>query len=128
HQPDPLHPNQGVLGPDWGNVTAFGMKSLQSFVIPPPPALNSPEYAAAFNEVKSLGDVNSTTRTTDQTQIGLFWAYDGTKGLGTPPRLYNQIATVIAEQQGNTEYQNARMFALINVAMADAGIAAWNDK
>lgn len=131
HQPDPLHPNQGLLSPDWGKVTPFGMDSVNNFQIPPPPALNSQAYADAFNEVKNFGGdgINTPTqRTADETNIGLFWAYDGTKGLGTPPRLYNQIATVIANQQGNTEYQNARMFALINVAMADAGIACWDDK
>jgi hypothetical protein len=128
HQPDPLHSNQGFLGPDWGDVKTFAIKNLASFDIPPPPAMNSPEYAAAFNEVKSLGDINSTTRTAEQTEIADFWAYDGTKGLGTPPRFYNQITQVIAKQQGNTEYQNARLFALVNVAMADAGIEAWRDK
>jgi hypothetical protein len=76
----------------------------------------------------SLGSANSTTRTQDQTNTGIFWAYDGTPGLGTPPRLYNEIAQTIANQQHNTEYQNARMFALVNVAMADAGIACWNMK
>ncbi len=117
-----------MLGPDWGDVKTFALKNLASFDIPPPPALTSPEYAAALNEVKSVGDVNSTTRTAEQTEIGLFWAYDGTKGLGTPPRFYNQITRVIAQQQGNTEYQNARLFALVNVAMADSGIEAWRDK
>ena len=92
---------------------------------------DSQAYADAFNEVKNVGGDGVTTptmRTAEQTEIGLFWAYDGTKGLGTPPRLYNQIARVIADQQGNSEYQNARMFALVNVAMADAGIACWNEK
>ena len=131
HQPDPLHPNQGLLSPDWGDVTPFGINSVNNFQIPPPPALTSQAYADAFNEVKNYGGDGITTptlRTPEQTEIGLFWAYDGTKGLGTPPRLYNQIARVIATQQHNTEYQNARMFALVNVAMADAGIACWDEK
>jgi Flp pilus assembly pilin Flp len=54
--------------------------------------------------------------------IGIFWAYDGTPRLGTPPRLYNQIARQIAKEQGNTLVENARLFALVNLAMADAGI------
>ena len=131
HQPDPLHPDQGFLSPDWGNVMPFGMDDVNNFTISPPPALDSQAYADAFNEVLNYGgdgDNTPTLRTPEQTEIGLFWAYDGTKGLGTPPRLYNQIATVIAKQQHNSEYQNARMFALINVAMADAGIACWNEK
>src|SRR5262249_50789064 len=67
-------------------------------------------------------------RTTDQTEIGIFWGYDVARGLGDPPRLYNQIARVIAEQEENTVGQNARMFALINIAMADAGCQAWGVK
>lgn len=128
HQVDPLHPNQGFLGPDWGDVTPFGMANVNNFNIPAPPALTSQAYTDAYNQVMSLGSANSTTRTQDQTNTGIFWAYDGTPGLGTPPRLYNEIAQTIANQQHNTEYQNARMFALINVAMADAGIACWNMK
>ena len=85
----------------------------------------------AFQEVKALGGDGITTptaRTPEQTEIGLFWGYDGHPGLGTPPRLYNQIARVIAAERGNTEVQNARYFALINLAMADAGISAWETK
>ena len=105
HQPDPLHPNQGLLGPDWGKVTPFGINSVSNFQIPPPPALTSQAYADAFNEVKNYGGDGVTTptmRTPEQTEIGLFWAYDGTKGLGTPPRLYNQIARVIADTGSTT--------------------------
>jgi PAP2 superfamily/FG-GAP-like repeat len=130
-QPDPLHPGQMYLTPDWGNVTPFTMNSGSQFRVPAPPALNSPEYTAAFNEVKAFGGDGVTTptiRTAAETQIGLFWAYDGTPGLGTPPRLYNQIAEAIAQQQGNTDVANARMFALINLAMADAGIQCWDSK
>lgn len=131
HQPDPLHSNQGFLGPEWRDVTPFGMDDVSHFKIPSPPALDSAAYAAAYNEVKNFGGdgVNSPTqRTADQTEIGLFWAYDGSKGLGTPPRLYNQIVVHIAEQMHNTEYENARLLTLVNVAMADAGIACWDMK
>ncbi|HTQ39435.1 MAG TPA: phosphatase PAP2 family protein [Pirellulales bacterium] len=128
HQPDPLHPNQGILSPDWGKVTPFGINNVNNFNVPPPPVLNSQAYTDAYNQVMSLGAADSTTRTAEETDIGIFWAYDGTPGLGTPPRFYNQIARVLAQQEGNTEYQNARMFAMINVALADAGIACWNVK
>jgi hypothetical protein len=127
-RPDPLHPAQMALGPKWGDVTPFGMLSAAQFAVPAPPALTSAEYAAAYQEVKSLGQDTSATRTAEQTQIGIYWGYDGTPGLGTPPRLYNQIAQVIAKQEHNTVTENARLFALINFAMADAGIACWNDK
>ena len=131
HQPDPLHPDQGFLGPDWGGVTPFAVTSSTQFLAPPPPALSSKEYADAFNEVKSLGGdgiVTPTDRTPEQTIIGFFWSYDASPNLGTPPRLYNQVARVIAQQEGNSEAQNARLFALINLAMADTGITTWETK
>src|SRR5262249_11873323 len=128
-QPDPLHPNQTALGSRWGDVTPFAVTDVGAFEVPPPPALTSQAYADAFNEVKSLGGVGGVTtptaRTPEQTQIGIFWGYDGSPDLGTPPRLYNQIAEVLAVQQGNTVVQNARFFALIDLAMADAGIVCW---
>jgi hypothetical protein len=130
-QPDPLHPDQMPLGPEWGNVTPFALKSADQFPISAPPALTSQEYADAFNEVKSLGGdgvTTPTTRTAEQTQIATFWGYDGSIGLSTPPRLYNQIAETLASQEHNTVVDNARFFALIDLAMADAGIACWNDK
>jgi vanadium chloroperoxidase len=71
---------------------------------------------------------NIEARTVDETLIGIFWAYDGVPGLGTPPRLYNQIVRRVAIAKGNTEAQNARLFALVNVAMGDAGILAWDQK
>jgi vanadium chloroperoxidase len=68
------------------------------------------------------------SRTVDETLIGLFWGYDGALGLGTPPRLYNLIIREVAIARRNTTGQNARLFALVNAAMADAGILAWDDK
>jgi membrane-associated phospholipid phosphatase len=119
---------QDAWGPEWGRVNTFAItKPASAFVAPPPPAMNSPEYAAAFNQVESLGALNSTTRTADQTQIGQFWSYD-TPAFGTPVVRYEQIAETIALQQHNSLTQNARMFGLVNLAMADAGIAAWNTK
>ena len=81
--------------------------------------------------MKSLGGdgvTTATARTADQTQIGLFWAYDGAPGLGVPPRLFNQIVRTIAVQEGNTVVENARLFALINIAQSDAGTGAWLQK
>ena len=80
------------------------MESADQFRVPPPPALDSPEYAAAFDEVKQLGGdgiVTPTVRTEEQTDIGIYWAYDGTPSLCAPPRLYNQIAVQIADQMGS---------------------------
>jgi hypothetical protein len=128
HNVDPLNPDQGFLTPAWGSVTTFGIPSVDDVPTPPVPDLTSDEYAQAFDQVKALGQENSTVRTTDQTEIGIFWGYDVSRGLGDPPRLYNQIARVIAQQEGNTVGQNAQLFALINIAMADAGICCWGVK
>jgi vanadium chloroperoxidase len=74
-------------------------------------------------------------RPVDETVIGIFWGYDGASGLGTPPRLYNQIVREVAINKPNpdtgkpnTPAQNARLFAFVNVALADAGILAWDQK
>src|SRR5208337_4754236 len=123
----PTPPDYSVAwGPEWGQVTPFAIPSAQPF-LPPPPALNSPAYAAALNMTESLGAKNSTTRTPHETQIGDFWAYD-VAGMGPPPVRFNQIAQDIALQQHNTLDQNARLFALVGVAMGDAGIVTWDAK
>jgi hypothetical protein len=107
------------------------MSSADQFRIAPPPALDSPEYAAAYDEVKRLGGdgiVTMTERTPEQKFIGVYWAYDGTPSLCAPPRLYNQITAQIARQKRTNLIETARLFALVNVAMADAGIASWESK
>jgi hypothetical protein len=130
-RPDPLHPNVQPLTPDWGQVTPFAVLSATQFGAPLPPSITSKEYADAYKEVKALGGDGvhtPSTRTPDETIIGLFWGYDAQPGLCAPIRFYNQIAEVLSKQEGLTEIQNARFFALINVAMADAAITVWNDK
>jgi len=124
----PTPPDYSVAwGPEWGQVTPFAIPSTKQFLPPPPPALNSPAYAAAVKLTESLGAKNSTTRTARETQIGNFWAYD-VAGMGPPPVLYNQIAQDVALEQHNTLDQDARLFALVDVAMADAGIVTWDAK
>ena len=124
---DPLHPGQQPLNVGWGNLMPFAVRNSVEFMQGPPPALNSPEYTASFNEVKDLGAKISPSRTADQTQIGIFWAYDR-GGLGPPPILYNQNTIAIATAKGNTMVENARLFALTNIAMADAGVTCWQGK
>lgn len=77
--------------------------------------------------MKELGSVDSTTRTADETEAGIFWAYDR-EGLGTPLSLYNDVIEVIARQEGNSLEENAALFAQTSVAMADAAIVAWHTK
>ncbi|MGO9923986.1 MAG: phosphatase PAP2 family protein [Isosphaeraceae bacterium] len=124
----PTPPDYTVAwGPSWGQVTPFAIPSAKQFLPPPPPALNSPAYAAAVKLTESLGAKNSKTRTPQETQIADFWAYD-VAGMGPPPVLYNQIAQDVALEQHNTLDQDARLFSLVDVAMADAGIVTWDAK
>ncbi len=128
---DPVSHSPLAMGVHWYTVKPFVLESTHQFRCPPPPAMTSAEYTAAFNEVKALGGdgiATPTSRSAEQTVIGIYWGYDGTPGLGTPPRLYNQIAVQIAEQQHSNVVQTARLLALINVAMADAGTTIWESK
>jgi hypothetical protein len=128
---DPLNPTQEPLGEEWHNVQPFVLTRADQFRTPPPPPIDSQEYADAYNEVKQIGGdgvVTPTTRTEEQTRIGIYWAYDGTPSLCAPPRLYNQIATQIAINEGLDVVELARLLALVNVSMADAGIAIWESK
>ncbi|TAY63473.1 Ig-like domain-containing protein, partial [Rhizobium ruizarguesonis] len=112
--------------PNWATLTPFALNSPDQFLPAGPPDPSSQAYADAVNKTKSLGSATSTTRTTDQTQIARFWA-DG-PGTYTPSGAWNQIAEEVAQQQGLSLSQAALLFAELNVAQADAGIAAWNTK
>jgi membrane-associated phospholipid phosphatase len=114
------------LLPQWGFVVPFGMSSSSQFRPPGPPSIESEQYAADYNEVKELGAATGSTRTEEQTEIALFWA-DGA-GTETPPGHWNSIARIIASDRGNTLEENAKLFALLNIAMADAAICAWDAK
>ena len=137
HRVDPLHPGQGFLGASWGSVKPFFLQTGSQFRPPNNLGmtaearltyLNSSSYVENYEEVESLGSQISSARTDDQEEIGIAWAYDGAPKLGTPPRLYNQIVRVVAIKLKNTLVENARLFALINYAMVDASIAAWDAK
>jgi hypothetical protein len=95
---DPISLIPLALGAHWGQCIPFVVTSTSQFRAPPPPAMTSSAYTAAYNEVKNLGgDEITTQRTEEQTFIGIFWAYDGTPSLCAPPRLYNQITVQIAD-------------------------------
>lgn len=143
HRPDSINPGQGYHAPFYGkNSKLFAATTL--FELDKPPALGSPEYERALDQVRGKGiapelmgtlPTTYSKRTVDETIIGLYWAYDGPRELGTPPRLYNQIVreivtNVINPATGvkNTVDENARLFALVNAAMSDAGILAWREK
>jgi membrane-associated phospholipid phosphatase len=107
------------------------LQSGAQFRIPPVPELSSAKYTSAFQSVKQLGGDGvgtPTSRTLEQTRIGIFWGYDGTAWLGPRPRQYNQIAVQLALAATGDPLELARVLALVNVAMADAAIAAWESK
>jgi hypothetical protein len=111
--------------PQWGNQQTWIAGSDQ-FAPSGPPSLSSAEYAHAYNEVKVMGGANSLVRTQDQTNMALFWASGA--GTYTPPGLWNVLAGNIANDRNMDLLDSARMFGLMNVAMADAGISAWDAK
>lgn len=128
---DPISLIPTALGAHWGQCRPFILESGAQFRAPPPPAMDTAEYAAAYDEAKNLGGdgvVTPTQRTAEQTVIGTFWAYDGTPSLCAPPRLYNEITVHIADQTGLDSLELARLLALVNVAMADTGITVWESK
>ena len=119
--------NAAAAAPQWGSITPWAMSSPTQFRNPDgPPALDSPEYTAAFNEVKAIGSATSSTRTADQSNIAQYWA--GQTGTSTPLGHWNRIAQTVAESQGNTLEENARLFALVGIAQADAFISCWDNK
>jgi hypothetical protein len=130
--PDPGH-WQPLLDPDgkpmldptpWvGGVRPFLMQSSSQFRTDGPNALTSAAYADDFNEVKSLGSVNSETRTPEQTHIARFWQ-------STPVATWNAVARNLAEDPNRAidVADSALLFAMMNLSAGDAGINCWNDK
>lgn len=112
--------------PQWAKVTPFAMTGPAQFRTAAPPALSSRAYAADLNEVKSLGAAQSKTRTPEQAEIAQFWM--DMPGTITTVGRWNEVARFVGEQRGLTLAENARLLALVNIALADAGITAWNYK
>jgi hypothetical protein len=124
-QPTPGGSTTPVL-PHWPNVTPFAMQSGSQFRPAGPPTVDNPEFAAEIDLVRRMGGKVSTERTIEQTDIAFFWA-DGA-GTFTPPGHWNQITQQIAQANRTSLSEDARLFAMLNIALADAGIAAWDAK
>lgn len=105
------------LSPGWGKVTPFAMTSGAQFRPAPPYAVTSAEYTTDFNEIKSLGRFNSSTRTADQTEIAKFWAESSPQG-------WNRIATNIIAHKNMGAWKVARLLALLQMSEADAYIGS----
>jgi PAP2 superfamily len=142
HRPDPLDPTQKALGRNWGLVTPFVLDNGVEMDAPlkSPPNLDDSNgadldttkagapftnYAKSFVEVKRDGKNDLPQRDWPKAVIGIFWGYDGANKIGVPPRLYNQVVRAITEFQDAPHDQQIKILTAINVAMADAGIAAW---
>ena len=106
---------------NWSHVTPFAIENAAQFRPQPPPALSSDEYEAAFNETKSLGIANGTAASTDQALTGRFWN-------GAIQNYWNEITQTAVIDSGLTTAQTARVFALLNLTIADSVIAFYEAK
>jgi hypothetical protein len=102
-------------------MTPWVLTRASQFRLPPPLALASAEYAADFNEVKEMGSATSGSRSADGTLLAQFWA-------GSTALFWNRIASQVAATRGLSLVDTAHLFAVLNVAMADAAIACWDGK
>jgi PAP2 superfamily protein len=123
-----------AISSNWGSVRPFAISSGSAFRLPRPGGftsyaalLSSSLYAQQVNEVQSLGRFNSTARTAAQTQIAFFWAND-VQGTYHPPGQHLDHTRIVSQQRGLTLQQNARLFGLVAIAMADGAITAWDSK
>lgn len=133
HAADPFSPGQGFAGALWGNAMPFlvGMQTL----LPPAGRLSATRfkpdafYAAEYEEVRTRGGLASAARTAAEEEIGLYWAYDGPEEIGTPPRLYLQVALAVLDARGPlSPGAFLDVVSACAVAMGDAGIQAWHYK
>ena len=106
----------------WQNVTPFGIPSVSDFFLGPPPTLTSNAYAKAYNEVMTVGSLDSTERPQDRANVALFFA------ASSPTQALNQAARQVAQEQGRSLSENARALALINMAMNDSLVASFLNK
>ena len=119
-RPTPLLYASGA-GPQFATMTPWVLTRPSQFRLPPPNALNSPEYAADYNELKTMGVYTGSSRSDDQSELSLFWA-------SNTVLTWNRIASQISVSRSLSMTENAHLFALLNVTMADAGIACWDAK
>jgi hypothetical protein len=107
--------------PHWGGVTPFVLRSRQGLEFPGPPPITSPEFARDFDEIKSVGSRNSTTRTADQTAAAIFWTIQ----TGVP---WHAAARAASAAKKLSVAENARLFALLSMATADSQIVGFAEK
>lgn len=106
----------------WQNITPFGIRSAKEFLLGPPPALGSNEYAKTYNEVMTVGSLDSTERPPDRSDVATYYA------ASSPTQVFNQAARQVAQEQRRTLSENARGLALVNMAISDSVVAAFLNK
>jgi hypothetical protein len=106
----------------WRNVTPFGIQRADQFRSEPPPALTSSRYTRSFNEVKTVGAVNSTERPPDRSDVALLYAAIAA------PAVWNVVTSQVAAAEHATLSERARVFALVNIALSDAAVAVFDTK
>jgi hypothetical protein len=109
------------IGTQWGSVTPWVMEHGSQFRPAPPPALSSAEWAADYNEIKEIGAKKSARRSGEQTEVARFWTITG-------PQSFDPIVRQLATTPGRSLSQNARLFALVEMAVADSYIAVFDAK
>lgn len=112
--------------PQWGDVRPFTLRNPDSFLPPPPPELASQAYADGLMEVRALGQKTSRARTREQRLIAYFWS--DMKFTETPPGHWNSITRGLSKARELSFEDNVRLFATLNLAMADAAIVIWRAK
>ena len=110
-----------AFAPGWANVTPFVLRDASQYSPGPPYKLTSKKYAEDVNEVQRLGVKTGSSRTPEQTQIGLFW-------IESPPLSWNRIARAVSAAEGLDLWENARLFGLLNIAMADGYVGTFDTK
>jgi hypothetical protein len=109
-----------AFAPGWGQVTPFVLRDPSQFRASQPYPLKTTKYARDLDELKNLGGVVSA-RTADQTEIAHFW-------VESSPLRWNRIARTVVPGAGFDVWENARLFALLNMALADGYIGSWESK
>jgi hypothetical protein len=106
----------------WQNITPFGIPSVSEFLLEPPPALLSHEYAKAYNEVMTVGGRDSTERPQDRADVAVYYA------ASSPTQVLNQAARQVAQERWRSLSENARALALVNMAINDSLVASFFNK
>lgn len=117
----PVPPTPFVYAPFWATLKPFGLESPEQFRIAAMPAINSAQYTEDFNEVKVKGSKENSTRTAEETTIAKFWYEFSEIG-------WNRVAATAATDKNLDLLSTARLFALVNIALADSYIAGWDSK